>query len=94
MAAYTRKSLQQLDQADVYAPRTRDNQAGRGCRVSVIQVRSTSALFFSRIVLLEFSEATRDSSMANANFRRMSLCICYSCVDRMDPSDPHAILDS
>jgi hypothetical protein len=44
MAAYTRKSLQQLDQADVYAPRIRHSHASGGVVSHLIQVRSTLVL--------------------------------------------------
>ena len=43
MAAYTRKSLQQLDQADVYAPRIRHSHASGG--VVSLLIRCVAPLF-------------------------------------------------
>jgi len=46
MAAYTRKSLRQLDQADVYAPRIQDSHASGGVVSLLIRCAAPSFLFW------------------------------------------------
>ena len=62
----------------VYAAATR---AGVSCLSS--SGAEHLVFIFCRFVLLKLSEATRDSSMAYANFRRCDAAVYYSWVGRM-----------
>ena len=90
LTAYTCKALQELNQAHVYEPRIRHSHASGGVVSLLIRCVAPLLCFVSRLVLLEFSEATRDSSMAYANFR-----ICNGAgASRWivcDPLDSYAI---
>ena len=89
MAAYTCKALQELDQDNVYAPRIRHSHASGGVVSLLIRCEAPLLCFFSRLVLLEFSEATRDSVWP---MQISVLCFYAVCswADRMRASDSHA----
>jgi hypothetical protein len=52
----------------VHALRARHSHASGGCRVSLIQVRSTFALFCFSLPPLKLTEATRDSRWSDKSF--------------------------